>query len=417
MPVRIDPSELTSVLPPGGLTYVQGCSGESPLLADAVMAAGAALGPMIFTGIFVPGLNRRTYLANQDCRAATYFMTPELKEAGAAVEFLPLCYADMLAHLRSAKIDAALFSVSPPDETGNCSFGPVVDFLAELWPRIPTRIAHINPSLPRTNGPTGIPFEELTAFVEGDAALPESIDQSDEIARRIGEHVAAYVEDGATIQTGLGKVPGAVLRALAGRRGLRIHSGLIGDAVVDLAEAGAFADGVAVTAGVAIGTRRLYEAIQSPAYEFRPVAHTHSTPVVAGLDRFVAINSAFEVDLFGQAFAEVGPRGLVSGPGGASDFARGAKAGGGLRIVALPASAGSSTRIVASGRGPVSLGRMETDIVVTEHGAADLRYGNHGARAQALIAIAAPEHREGLARAWRDIANQFRGEARWRTTR
>ena len=113
------------------------------------MRAGDALGAMTFTGIFVPGLNTRTYLANPDCRVETFFLTPELKAAGGAVKFLPLCYADILARLRSVRIDAALFMATPPDARGNCSFGPVVDFLADLWPSIPVRIAHINPRLPR----------------------------------------------------------------------------------------------------------------------------------------------------------------------------------------------------------------------------------------------------------------------------
>ena len=139
----------------------------------------------------------------------------------------------------------------------------------------------------------------------------------------IGEHVARFVPDGATIQTGLGKIPTAALRALRGRRGLKIHSGLIPEAVCDLEDAGALAPGVAVTGGVAIGSRRLYERVGGAAYRFEPVSHTHAPRVVAALEKPVAINSALEVDLFGQAYAELGPGGLMSGPGGASDFARG----------------------------------------------------------------------------------------------
>lgn len=407
MPARIEPHELTSVLPVGGVVYVQGCSGESALFGDAVMAGGDALGAMRFTGIFVPGFNRRTYLPNSACRVTTFFQTPELTRGGAAVELLPLCYADVIAHLRTTPIDAAIFSVAPPDAQGLCSFGPVVDFLAELWPRIPTRIAHINPAIRRTRGPTGIPFEALTAYCEAEQPLPEAASEAtDDVARAIAAHVANFIPDEATVQAGLGKIPGAVLARLTDRRGITIHSGLIGDSVLDLVEAGA---ATSVTTGVAIGSRRLYDAIAGEAFVFQPVSYTHSSAVIAALPRFVAINSALEVDLFGQAYAERGPRGLVSGPGGASDFARGARAGGGLRIVALPAAAGAASRIVAPGeaRGPVSLGRMDVDIVVTEHGAADLRGQSHENRAAELIAIAPPDHRERLDRAWRECQARF----------
>jgi acyl-CoA hydrolase len=339
-------------------------------------------------------------------------MTPELKAAGDAVDFLPFCYADILAHLRASKIDAALFTVTPPDQDGQCSFGPVVDFLADLWPQIPVRIAHINPALPRTRGHPGISFSQLTAYVEGEQPLLGQRDgEADPVAAAIASHILPFVPDGATLQTGLGKVPGAVLRALAARRNLRIHSGLIGDGVLDLMEAGAMAPGIAITAGVAIGSERLYRAVSGSVFSFKPVSYTHNAAVIASIDRFVTINSAIEVDLFGQAYGELTSKGLLSGPGGASDFARGAKAGQGLRIVALPASAGggAASRIVPPGAsiGPVSLGRMDVDIVVTEHGAADLRGLGYSERAQALINVSSPTHREDLSKCWNEYARRF----------
>jgi hypothetical protein len=108
-PRRLDPNDIASALPPGGRTLVAGCSGESLLLAEAVKRAGERIGAMTFTGIFVPGLNTCTYLANPECRVETFFLTPELKAAGSAVKFIPLCYADILARLRFVPIDAALF--------------------------------------------------------------------------------------------------------------------------------------------------------------------------------------------------------------------------------------------------------------------------------------------------------------------
>ncbi|WP_288048790.1 acetyl-CoA hydrolase/transferase C-terminal domain-containing protein [Acidiphilium sp.] len=411
-PSRLDLDDLAGLLPQGGRVLVGACSGESLVLAEAIVRAGHALGAMTFTGIFVPGLNVRTYLANPSCRVETFFQTPQLKAAGEASSFLPLCYADILARLRTVRIDAALFMAAPPDAEGLCSFGPMVDFLAELWPRIPVRIAHINSKLPRVAGPCAIPFDTLNAYVETDQDLLEIVDAPDDDASRaIGDYIAGFVPDGATIQTGLGKIPGAALRALRGKRRLRIHSGLIPEAVCDLEDAGALADGVAVTGGVAIGSKRLYGRVSGVTYRFMPVSYTHAPGVTSRLETPVAINSAIEVDLFGQAYAELGPAGLMSGPGGASDFARGVWAAGGLRIVALAASGvkGKVSRIVAPGEalGPVSLGRMDTDIVVTEYGAADLRGIGHEQRARALIAIAAPEHRQRLTVQWRELAQKF----------
>lgn len=407
MPIDLDQKSFTSLLRSGRLVYVQGCSGESLVLADLVRQAGADLGPARFTGIFVPGLNRYDYLANPDCRVVTFFMTPELKKAGAAVEFLPLCYADILKYLRARPIDAALVMLSPPDEAGLCSFGPIVDFLPDLWENIPTLIGHINPLLPRTSGAPGIPYERLAATIVAEQALlGQAEEHADDEAKAIARQIEGVVPDGATLQVGLGKIPGAVLRALTERKNLRIHSGLISDAALALKQAGALAPGVAVTGGVAIGGPELYAACADPTFAFRPVSYTHSARVLAEISDFISINSAIEVDLFGQAYAECGPRGWMSGPGGASDFSRGARIGGGLRIVALPSTArsGALSRIVApgAGLGPVSLGRMDIDLVVTENGCADLRGLDHDARAQRLIAIAAPPHRPALSEVWRE---------------
>jgi acyl-CoA hydrolase len=411
-PRRIDPADIASALPSGGRTLIGACSGESLRLAEAVLRAGDALGAMTFTGIFVPSLNKHTYLANPHCRVETFFLTPELKAAGDAVTFLPLCYGDILARLRKVPINAALFMATPPDSRGICGFGPIVDFLADLWPKIPIRIAHINPHLPRVRGAAGIPFSELTAVIEQEQPLLQMADAGrDPTSEAIARNAARWIGDGATVQAGLGKIPSATLRLLRDRRDLRIHSGLISEAVVDLEEAGALAGGVAVTGGVAIGTQRLYDAVGGAAYRFEPVAYTHSPRVLSEISNLVSINSALEVDLFGQAYAEMGPGGLMSGPGGASDFARGTYAAGGLRIVALPAPAakGAVSRIVGpnAGAGPVSLGRMDIDVVVTEFGGADLRGLGHHGRAEAMIGVAPPEHRETLEKAWAALAAKF----------
>jgi hypothetical protein len=411
-PVRIEPDQLASVLPPGGLTLVSSCSAESALLAEAVDAAGPALGAMTFSGIFVPGLNRRTWLPNADCRILTFFMTPELRAVRARVDFLSLCYQDILTHLRACKPAAALFMCAPPDDEGRCSFGTEVAFIADLWREIPVRVAHINPLMPRTPGDRGIPFAELTGYLTGEQPLltmPRA--RPDAAAEAIAARVARFVPDGATLQTGLGKIPDAMMGALVDRRDLRLHTGLLGDGGLRLIHSGALASGPSAVVGVALGSTDLYRSLTDPHIQFRPVTVTHGADQLSRIKNLIAINSALEVDLYGQAYAELTPAGLMSGPGGASDFTRGARAGGGIRIIALPASAGGGriSRIVAPGvgAGPVSLSRMDVDIVVTEHGAADLRAQSYAARAESLIKVAAPAHRPGLAAAWAEHCSEL----------
>lgn len=412
-PLAITADDMVSFLPGEGLTIISSCSAESSLVDDAFASAQTKITQATFTGIFVPGYNKCRWLSNGHINALTFFMTPELRATEAQrVDFRALGYADILALLRRSPPKAAIFMVSPPDENGRCSFGTTVDFIAELWPLIPVRIAHINPLMPVTRGDAGIPFSELTAWCESSQPLLVQNDvTNDPVSVAIAKHILPYINDGATLQTGLGKIPGAVLRGLSGHKNLRIHSGLIGDAVLDLLESGALTADSPITAGVAIGSQRLYDMVGSPAFEFRPVSFTHDLKTLSSIRDFVTINSAIAVDLFGQAYAELTPGGLMSGPGGAADFAAGAKAAGGLRIIALPsaASADRISRIVAtgSGSGPVSLGRNDIDIVVTEHGAADLRFGGYQQRADALIAIAHPKHRDALCMEWAELSKKL----------
>jgi acyl-CoA hydrolase len=403
MPQKVYADEAIALLPHGARVLVQGAAGESSVLAAAAEAAAAAQRPDLrFEGVFLPGVNTNTYGAAKGCAVTTFFLTPELKAAGGGVEFLPIGYNDIALRLRASPPDAALFMASPPDAAGACSFGVAVDFLAELWPSVPIRIAHLNPDMPRTRGTPGIPFDSLTAFIEARTPLITLADAADDATRKaIGARVAVLVPDGAAVQAGIGNIPGACMRALAGKKGLRIHSGFVSDWAVDLLASGAVA--APVTTGLAIGSARLYAAASSEMFDFRPVSHTHAPDVLRGLEALVTINAALEVDLLGQVYSEFGPTGFASGPGGALDFARGAKLGGGLRIIALPSEARGASRIVGpgAGRGPVSLSRFDVDVVVTEHGATDLRGCSHDARAERLVAIAAPRHRGALAASWR----------------
>lgn len=399
-PLRITPDQLSSMLPDRGLVWLHGCSGESALLREGLMRPLAAGQDLTFTGIFVPGLNRLDHVLAAGGRVRSYFMLPEFAEHMARVEFLPFSYRDIRLDLRENRPDVALVMVAPPDAEGLCSLGPVQDFLADIWQEIPLIIAHINPAVPRVAG-RAIPYARFAAVLEGQQPLMGMSAQSDEVAQAIAAHAAAIIPQGATLQSGLGKIPEAVLRGLCSHRGLAIHSGLIGDSTLDLLEAGALRADAPITAGVAIGSPRLYDSLAQAAFRFAGPDYTHDIATLAAIDCLVCVNSALEVDLLGQAYAEQAGSRLVSGPGGASDFAAGARGLRSMRILALPATAaqGRVSRIIApnSGAGPVSLGRFDTDIVITEYGVADLRAASPSQRAARLAAIAAPQFRAGLA--------------------
>lgn len=408
-PRSISTGQLADVLPPGGLTLVSSCSAESDPLYQAVEQAGDALGDMAFSGIFVPGLNRSKWAAGSECKALSFFMTPQMRELGDRLDFRPICYQDVMALYRQRGVDAVLFMCSPPDADGNCSFGTEVGFMPDFWPMAKTRIAHINPAMPRTPGDPGIPLSQINAVIETEQPLRSVPDSPpDAISQKIADHIAPHVPNGATVQTGLGKIPDAVLDRLHDHRDLRLHTGLIGDGALRLVRSGAMANGRSAIVGVAIGSEELYASLDDPHFSFAPISITHDLRLLGEIDNLVTINSALEADLFGQVYAEVGPKGAMSGPGGASDYARGARLSrGGLRIIAFPASAarGSISRIIGPGEspGPVSLSRWDVDLIVTEHGVADMRFAGHDDRAEALIAIADPAHRDALSEKWRAV--------------
>lgn len=407
MPNYLPPDQCHELLSECSRVWLQECSAASPVLHDIVRTAQKPAGLSVI-GVFVPGLNRLAHLAGDGRRVETILAAPDLSALPPdEMIFHPFNYREMWQTLDRQPPEAALFAVSPPDASGMCSFGTVCDVLPALWPRIPVRIAQINPAMPRTSGAPGIPYSELTAVIEAETPLPEMPVRPDLLAERAGRHLASLVPDGACLQVGLGRMPEGVLRGLHDHKGLRIHSGLIGDAVLDLLEAGALAPGVAIEAGVAIGSRRLYDAVSGVAFRFRPIPYTHDRIRMAALGDFITINSAMQVDLFGQAFSEAARGRLISGAGGGPDFAAGAAlASGGLRVIVLPASRGAGRPgIVLPGHteGPVSLSRHDVDVIVTECGAADLRGLGHRERAEHLISIAAPEDRPRLTEGLREL--------------
>src|ERR1035437_1621573 len=272
--------------------------------------------------------------------------------------------------------DVGLVQVSPPDADGLCSLGVGVDYAADAVAHTPVLIAEVNRRMPATAGSARIPLSRFSAVVETDRPLLEAPQRPpDEAERGIGRHVAGLIEDGDTIQLGVGSLPSGVLQALTGHVDLGVHSGMISDAVLALVDQGVITGrrkeidpGIIVT-GAAMGSQQLYQRVPSLPVEFRAASYTHSPGVLAQLRSFVAINSALEVDLSGQIGADLRRGVYVGAGGGAADFSRAACTTGARSVIALRSRSGgeSAIRPVLQG-GAVTTPRTDIDYVVTEYG-------------------------------------------------
>ena len=315
-------------------------------------------------------------------------------------------------------LDVALVHLSPPDEHGFCSFG--VESGLTKTPAESARIiiAEVNQQMPRTLGDTFIHVSKLDYIVPVDYPLmemPMSEGGPSETAQEIAKYIAELIPDGATMQMGIGAIPDAVLNFLYDKKDLGIHTELFSDGVIDLVDAGVITNARKtlhpgkITAGFVIGTRRLYEFIHdNPVIELHRTEYVNDPFVIAQNERQVAINSAIEVDLTGQVCADsIGPK-LYSGVGGQLDFMYGAaRSKGGVPIIAMPATVkqGKLSRIVPmlkQGAGVVTT-RNHVHYVVTEYGVADLYGKSIRQRARALIDVAAPQFRDELERAAREL--------------
>ena len=306
--------------------------------------------------------------------------------------------------------DVAFVQVSPSDADGNHSFGLISDFVQAAVKKARVVIAEVNEQVPFTLGDAVLPASRIDCAVHV-ARTPVEVFQTaiSENDLAIAKIVAAFINDGAVIQVGIGAVPDAILRLLKDRRDLGVHSGMIGDGLVDLVEAGVITNalkpidaGVSIT-GALIGTKRLYDfAHRNPKIGMRSSSYTHDAAVMSCLTRMVTINSALEVDLTGQVNAEQSGSKYLGGTGGQVDYVRaGSRSHGGHSIIALPATArhGEVSRITATLSGPVTTARSDVDVIATEFGAAELKGQTLPERARRLIAIAHPDFHEELDKA------------------
>ncbi|WP_258178799.1 acetyl-CoA hydrolase/transferase family protein [Burkholderia multivorans] len=336
------------------------------------------------------GANRKLARANVlDILPAHYSQLPELVRSGAL------------------RIDVVMLQVSPPDEHGRYSLGLAREYLVEALKHARAIVAEVHPDVPWTYGGPFLRAADIDLLVTSDTPFPDAAETTPgPVEQAIGQHVASLVEDGATLQTGIGAIPDAVMAALHDKRDLGVHTGSIGDGIAALCEAGVVTnarktiDAGITVGGVIIGSARVRRfAHRNPALELRGTEYTHNPHVLRRIERFTAINSAVEVDLTGQVNAEVVGGTYVGAVGGVGDFLRAAQASrGGVPIVALPSTAGAHSRIVTKLSGPVTVPRSDACVIVTEYGIADLRGLSLAQRVPKMIAIAHPDHRERLAR-------------------
>lgn len=332
----------------------------------------------------------------------------KLARAG-VLDILPAHYSQLPGLIRSGalRIDVVMLQVSPPDEHGRYSLGLAREYLVEAVKNARVIIAEVHPDVPWTYGEPYLRASDIDLLVESNISFPDApASVPGPVEQAIGQHVAALVEDGATLQTGIGVIPDAVLAQLRERRDLGIHTGSIGDGIAALCEAGVITNArktidVGITVGgVIIGSERVRRfAHRNPSLTLRGTEYTHNPDVLRRIDRFVAINSAVEVDLTGQVNAEVAAGTYVGAIGGIGDFLRAAQfSPGGVPIIALPSTAGRHSRVVMQLSGPVTIPRSDACVIVTEYGVADLRGLSLAQRIPRLIAVAHPDHRERLER-------------------
>jgi acyl-CoA hydrolase len=408
---------LVSELGPGQRIYLPGSAGEPIGLVGAFLEDAERTRNLDLTTTAIPGINPLSLDRLHDtARVTGLFMQPAFKAAQRSGQFrhLPVPYSGFARHLHESPVfDTCIVHVSPPDARGLCSLGPAVEFTPIAIGRARRIVAIVNLQLPAIPGAEAVAFDRIDLAAEIDEPLRDyDAGRSNEESTRIASRIAGFVEDGATLQVGLGKVPNALFSLLHDRRGLRLHSGMLSDGVIALSAAGALDPSFPPTSCVWVGTRRLYEWLRGrDGISVLDCERTHGARALGALDRFIAVNSALSVDLFGQCNLEIAAGATVSGVGGAPDFARAARhSKGGISIIALPSSygGGMKSRIVPRfGDEMVSLARTDVDVICTEHGAADLRGKSVHERAEALIAIAAPQHRAVLEAAWREMAGRI----------
>jgi acyl-CoA hydrolase/GNAT superfamily N-acetyltransferase len=410
----VTPAQAVALIRPGRRILIGSGAAEPVGLVEALVSHGEHLSDNEIVHLLTLGpapYVRPEFAAR--FRHTAFFIGANVREAvqDGRADFLPVFLHEIPALIRSrrVRVDVALIQVSPPDAHGFVSLGVSVDVVRAAVDCAEMVLAEVNPHMPRTHGDSSVPVSRIDRLIPVETPLLTlTPGPPGEVEQAIGCHVATLVPNGATIQVGIGRIPDAVLTALAGHRDLGIHTEMLSDGVMRLADAGVIngsrktlLPGKMVTSFV-MGSEALYRwADDHPALELRPSDFTNDPTVIARNDRMVSINSALAVDLTGQVASDTLMGRFFSGIGGQVDFVRGAsRSRDGKAIIALPSTAkdGQVSRICPAfeeGAGVVT-SRGDVRYVVTEYGVADLWGRNIRERALALVEIAHPKFRADL---------------------
>lgn len=400
----------------GDRVFIHGMGAFPQVLVDAMVARSSELDDVEIVHLHTEGDASYTNPEHRNSfKLNNLFIGANVRKAvdQGRADYIPIFLSEIPALFRSGRmpIDIALISVTPPDAHGFCSLGVSVDITVSAVQSAKVVIAQVNEHMPRTRGEGNIHCSKFTYMVEGPRPLPQHVaEPPGEIETIIGQKVAGLIEDGSTMQTGIGGIPNAALAALKNHRRLGLHTEMFSDGVIDLVERGVITNECKTlqrgrcVAGFVSGSQRLYDFVDdNPAVEMLEISYVNDTAVIRRQPKMIALNSAVEIDLTGQICADsIGHR-IYSGVGGQMDFVRGASLSeGGKPIFALPSvTKRGESRIVYAlkpGAGVVTT-RAHVHYVVTEYGVADLYGKNLTQRAKALIDIAHPDHREALERA------------------
>ena len=404
----------------GMCVFIHGGAATPQVLLNALVDRASDLRDVELIHIHTEGEARYAQAQySQSFKITNLFVGPNLRKKldYRRIDYLPCFLSEIPMLFRSGRkrIDAALIQVSPPDVHGYCSLGVSVDIALAALEVASLVIAQVNPQMPRVHGDGFIHSSRFTHLVEVDQPLPEaSSHELSEIEKQIGLNTASLIEDGSTLQVGIGDVPDAILAALEHHRHLGVHTEMWSDGVLHLIEKGVIDHSRKkvhpgkLVAAFALGSRRLYDFMDDhPSVVHIGADYVNSPAVIARNPRVCAINSAVQIDLTGQVCADsIGPS-LISGVGGQMDFMRGASLSEkGKPIIALTSrSKKGMPRIVSVlplGAGVVTT-RAHVHYVVTEYGVADLFGKTLGERARLLIGIAHPEDRERLEREFKTL--------------
>lgn len=365
-------------------------------LGDAPYCAPEAYGHVRHNSVFVSGKDRKAIAEGRADFTPRYFSRiPSLFTGG----ILP--------------VDVALVQVSRPDKHGYVSFGISVDYTLAMAKNAKVKIAQINNNMPRTHGDCFMHIDEFDWLVEEDTPILElNATPPTAAEKKIGEYCAGVIEDGATLQLGIGSLPDAVLHNLASKKNLGIHTEMFSDGVMKLVRDGIIDNSKKtlhpgkMVATFLMGSREFYDFVDdNPSIQMAPVDYTNNPYVIAQNDNLISINSCVQIDLMGQVSSESIGLTQISAVGGQVDFVRGANMSkGGISIIAMPSTAKADTisKIVPllDAGATVTTSRTDVALIVTEYGIADLRGKSLRQRGRDLIEIAHPKFRDALREEW-----------------